>query len=104
MNNTRSKKYRIKSPMRFTMFIVIVMLLIGAGVTTILGFNNANSMTKRQYVQVEVQPGDTLWSIADQYMSTNIDPRESVYLICEVNNTSASQLQPGQTLQIPVKL
>lgn len=106
MKTTHRKKYRIKSRVRFTMFIIcsmILVLLITAATTTILGFNDADGMSKQQYIQVQVEPGDTLWAIADRYMPSDMDRRESVYIISTANNTNASELQPGQILDIPVK-
>lgn len=101
-NQTR-KKYRIKSRVRFTVFIIVMLLITATAVTTVLGFNNVNGMTKQQYIQVQVEPGDTLWSIAEQYMPADMDRRESVYIISKANETSASELYPGQTLKVPVE-
>ena len=97
------KRYYIKSRVRFTIFIIIALLLSVTLVSTIFGLNNVEGSTKQQYVQVEVQPGDTLWQIADEYMPSDMDPRESVYQISKCNdNLSASELHPGQVLKIPV--
>ncbi|WP_256131058.1 cell division suppressor protein YneA [Anaerovorax odorimutans] len=86
------------------MFIVLTLLITATAATTILGFNNADGMTKQEYIQVQVESGDTLWSIADQYMPADMDRRESVYIISQTNETSASELYPGQTLKIPVEV
>lgn len=96
------KRYYVKSRTRFTIFIVLILLVSVGVITTIFGLNNAEGTTKQQYVQVEVLPGDTLWQIADEYMPSNMDPRESVYVICKHNNISASELRAGQILKIPV--
>lgn len=99
---TYNKRYRIKSRFRFTLFIVITLLLFTTVCTTILGLNDATGSTKQRYIQVEVQAGDTLWSLADEYMSADRDPRESVYMISKSNGISASELYPGQVIKIPV--
>ena len=96
------KRYYVKSRSRFTIFIVLSLLILVGVFTTVFGFNNAEGSTKQKYVQVEVLPGDTLWQIADEYMPADMDPRESVYVICEHNHISASELQAGQVLKIPV--
>ncbi len=47
-----------------------------------------------------VQPGDTLWSIAEERYRG--DPREAVWRLREVNGLSGtSGLQPGQVLRLP---
>lgn len=99
---THRKRYRVKSRLRFTLFIVITLLLLITVCTTVLGLNNATGSTKQQYIQVEVQAGDTLWSLADEYMADDCDPRESVHMISKSNDISASELYPGQIIKIPV--
>lgn len=104
MNKTGRKKYRIKSRVRFTIFIVLMLLITATATSAVLGFSNANGMAEKQYVEVQVKAGDTLWSIADEYMPNDMDRRESVHIISQTNNTSASQLSPGQILNIPVEI
>ncbi len=50
-------------------------------------------------VAYSVQPGDTLWSIADA--QTGGDPRDLVAQIRQLNDLSSTMLQPGQTLLLP---
>lgn len=105
MTGTKGRKrYRVKNRVRFACFIVISLLMVCTVANTLLGFNDATALTKDQYIEITVEPGDTLWTIADEYMSDDTDPRESVYMICEANDISADQLYAGQTLKIPVEL
>lgn len=97
-----TKRYRITSKVRFTTFMVIVMLLFAGIITTVLGFNNASSLTEIQYEQVQVDHGDTLWSIASEHMPSDMDVREAVYKICKTNDVTAETLCSGQVLMIPV--
>ena len=99
---TGRKKYRVTNRVRFAAFIVISLLMICPITNTVLGFNDATALTEQQYIEIVVEPGDTLWSIADEYMNDDMDPREAVYIICNTNEISADQLYAGQTLQIPV--
>lgn len=99
---TGRKKYRVTNRVRFAAFIVISLLMICTITNTVLGFNDATALTEQQYIEIIVEPGDTLWSIADEYMDNNMDPREAVYMICDANEITADQLYIGQTLQIPV--
>ena len=48
-----------------------------------------------------VQAGDSLWSIAESFAQGG-DPRTLIRLIQERNGVSASTLQSGQSLIIPV--
>ncbi len=103
MTNTKTRKrYRIKSRVRFASFIVISLLLLCTIANTALGFNDAVALTEQQFIQVQVESGDSLWTIADQYMPDDMDIREAVYMICDVNDIDADSLYAGQTIDIPV--
>lgn len=96
------KKYRITSKIRFTVFAVIVALCIFTWISTIAGNNIASSSSMTQYQCVEIESGDTLWSIAKEYKPDNKDVRQVVYDICEANDMSAEDLNVGQKIIIPV--
>ena len=103
MTNTKTrKKYRIKSRVRFASFIVISLLLLCTIANTALGYNDALALTEQQYIQIQVESGDTLWTIADEFMPDDMDPREAVYIICDNNDMNANDLYAGQILDIPV--
>lgn len=53
-------------------------------------------------VEVEVAPGDTLWSVAAE-ASAEEDIRAVMAQIAEVNNLHGSELQPGETLYVPAE-
>jgi LysM repeat protein len=99
----RSKKrIRIKSRVRFFAFVLVMMLLSVTAVNTVLGFNDAEGQTKERFTVVEVAYGDTIWDIAQEYLSDDMDVREAVHLIMSINHITAEELQPGQSLKIPV--
>ncbi len=96
------KKYRIKSKVRFTLFMTIAMLMAISITGTMIGTNNAESLMKTTYMEISVQSGDTLWNLAEKFGSDDKDIREIVFEICKLNDISASSIFPGQTIRIPV--
>lgn len=96
------KKYRVKSRTRFAAFIVISLLLLCTIANTVFGFNNAIALTEQEYIQIQVESGDTLWTIVDKYMPDDVDTREAVYMIADLNDLENSQIYVGQILDIPV--
>ena len=52
------------------------------------------------YEQATVQPGDTLWSVAQRIAPDN-DPREVIAQIRRINDLKGSSLQVGQQLLLP---
>jgi hypothetical protein len=99
--NISGKVYRINSKGRFTLSIAIVSVIAIVALNGILGLSDASSMTRAEYIEIEVQFGDTLWDIAKTYMPRDRDIRESVYTLCQINEIKAHELQAGQSLIIP---
>lgn len=97
-----NKKYRIKSKVRFTLFLTLVIIIAFTAATTILGFNTANSSSMNVYDQVEIHNGDTLWEIACEYCPDDMDVRAYVYNICDINDTSADQIEAGMKILVPI--
>ena len=95
-------RYRINNRVRFTLFVVLVILFVTTCANFALGLSTADSATIVEYLEVQVKSGDTLWSIADTYMDDNSDIRRSVYELCQINDINASQLQAGMTIMVPI--
>jgi LysM repeat protein len=100
--NTKKTQYRIKSRIRFTIFVAILMMLLVTGSNTVLGLDNASSLTIPEYAQVQIVAGDTLWDIASRYIQEGNDIRKFVYEICELNKITADSIHPGQSILVPV--
>ena len=94
------KTLKVKSRVRFTAFVLIMLFAVTGLFNTMLGLNDALGLTKQEYIEVNINSGDTLWTIAEQYMPSDIDIRKAVHIIKNVNEID-SQLQPGQTILIP---
>ncbi len=99
------KKYRIKSPFRFVMFVVIILgLAIGAfGYISESNVSTALEQPEEQ-ITVEVTAGDTVWDIAKHFAGNGTDIRKAVYEICEANDLQDAQIHSGMTLTIPENL
>jgi nucleoid-associated protein YgaU len=101
MAKRKRKYYRTKPRFRLIVALSITALLILAATSIAAGFDpdSENKLTAGQ--QIVVQTGDTLWNIAKAYGPANQDVRKTISDICELNETSADKLRPGQTLWIP---
>ena len=95
-------RYRITNHFRFIAFVVICIVLLTCIVNMVLGLNSAQSLTETTYFDYEISSGDTLWNIADSYMPADIDIREAIHTLCNVNNIKADDLRPGMIIQIPI--
>lgn len=54
------------------------------------------------FIEVTVQKGDTLWSIAGRYLGDGMDRRKAVYEIEVLNELESDNIYPGQVIRIPV--
>ena len=85
--------------------IGMAVLIILAAAAVNFAFNSIDVRAENHpsYVTVQVSDGDTLWSIAEQYMSDTNDTREAVYDIQKANNMSGNDnLTVGSTIKVPV--
>lgn len=96
------KKYRIISKTRFTIFVLIMIILTGSVLLGIKNTVTVNVTAAAKSEKITVMSGDTVWDIAVEYKPENMDIREAVDRICTANNMKAGDLQAGQELIIPV--
>ena len=93
------KRLVIKSKFRFCTFIFISLMII----TCSFGLVNAKAVDihNQELKTVNIQSGDTLWNIAKEHAADDMDIREYIYNICEINDISADQLYSGMTVMLP---
>ena len=62
---------------------------------------NDNEVLYKYYTSIEIQPGDTLWEIASETMTSEYDSvPEYVEVLKRMNDLSSDQIQAGQNLII----
>lgn len=54
----------------------------------------------RYVTRVVVQPGQSLWSLAEAYAPRS-DPRQVIQQVLQLNSLASDQLRPGQVLWLP---
>lgn len=98
------KNIRIKSRIRFTTFILLILLSLTCFINYVLGTFNANGYSFNEYKTITVSSGDTLWSIAAREFNNSNDLRKVVYCIKETNNLKDENIEVGQRIKIPEKV
>ncbi|MDD3184431.1 MAG: LysM peptidoglycan-binding domain-containing protein [Anaerostipes sp.] len=92
-----------KCRIKLFLFGVVVMLFIAGGLfihgNSVVG---ADSAKKKCFKSVQIQDGDTLWSIAkkhitDEYSTVN----DYVEEVCEANHIGADDITEGMYIVIP---
>ena len=95
------RRYRVKSKIRFTVFLTILIVFSIFITGSFFGFFDASSMDESTYELVKVQRGDTLWDLAKQYGPKDEDCRQVIYQICKLNDLTPETLWPGLEILIP---
>ena len=102
-SSTIRKRTVIKSKGRFITFVVFMVVML-AGIMTFAWnmTSSVDAIEDSNFKTIEVGYGDTLWDIAALNKSEDTDIRQAVYAICKENDITASDLQPGMKIVIPI--
>ena len=98
------KTYRVKRKGRFTLFIICLLMFAAVCTGVVLGVGDSGGPVLREYVEITVRYGDTLWGIAGRYMSDAGDIRRAVFELSTLNETNPHELRAGQVLVVPVSV
>ncbi len=104
---TEQRGHSETAPIRLTTRGRIVLALLASfimlGTWLTVGGGSADAATEQGIAvagTVVVQPGESLWSIATE-LAPNIDPREMIMRIRDLNNLGSNHVYPGQSLTVP---
>lgn len=108
-NRIHTGKRRAEIKKRILLFAVITLLFVSLGVlfgsslSAAAKSNAANSRTAfKYYTSIQVEAGDSLWSIAEKYASPEFDTRESyIEEIAALNSLSDKTIHAGEYLTVP---
>lgn len=79
------------------LIIIVSVVIILSSSIHIFAKSSNNATYHKYYTSIQIQPGDTLWSIADEYISSiNIDKKDYISEICNLNNISEDNIHSGQ--------
>ena len=82
-----------------------LMLLGLVGAITLGGvWSLKNEEPPREEIEYVVQEGDTLWSIAADYIDAEDNILSEIYYIKQKNNLNSAELTVGQKIKIDKKL
>ncbi|WP_298578903.1 LysM peptidoglycan-binding domain-containing protein [uncultured Olegusella sp.] len=96
----------LKRSYRFTIFaaIVVVGVMFAASLCIsdqLVADRIAAAQLNLRYATTTVQPGDSLWSIAESHQIKGMSTSETLRLIEQLNNIDAQSLSVGMNLSVP---
>jgi hypothetical protein len=96
-------RYKVVKPFRFFVFVLICITSLVLAGYAIFGSGHADAESLTRYTEVKVQDNDTLWDLVETYNpDADIDIRDALYEVYEVNNIDAADIKAGDTILIPV--
>lgn len=101
MTNMRSIHSDSRRGLRALLLGFLLVLVVGA-VLLLFQEEAASAPGRRDIQSVVVQPGETLWEIADRFAPESADLRVVVREFVKLNGLQSKVLKPGQVLHIPV--
>ncbi len=97
------KHYKIVNRKKFITRTALLLFLSFCILSVPFKLIQANGMQEKQYKEIVVKPGDTIWAIAES-QNQDRDLRETVFEIFESNHLSNHIIKPGQRILVPVNL
>lgn len=100
VSNMRSTHTESRTGLRAIVLGLLLVLIIGA---FLLLFEEeaVSASGGPQVTSVVVEPGDTLWEIADRVAPEGADLRVVIKELVALNELQSKVLKPGQVLQVP---
>ena len=105
--NERAKIKRKRQVAKQKMFFLLAALLIITLGSIVFGsiFSSAKNPESdipkyKYYKSIEIESGDSLWSIAQEYCEPHADVREYVNELKELNSLTSSDIHAGQHLVV----
>lgn len=83
--------------------ITLLAICSSAILTKATTADDAEKVYYQYYTQVEIQKGDSLWSLAGEYMNNGPYESRKEYMeeVAELNQLSSTTIYEGQTLIVP---
>lgn len=82
-----------------TIFIISVIVLLGSSIHAFANSNKDQTEVHKYYKSIKVEAGDSLWDIADDYMSqSDMTKKEYIEEICKINHINENDIHAGDSI------
>lgn len=104
-NESLTKREKTVKAQKRAIFISLVMIvsliiLLGSSIHA-LANSSDNRPVNKYYTSITVENGDTLWDIADEYISGyDIDKNDYIAEVSVLNNLSEDEIHAGQSIVV----
>lgn len=76
--------------------IIFIGILLGTSMKAMASSRGSTASYNKYYKSIRIEAGDTLWTIADEYISgLNVDKQDYIEEICTLNNICEDEIHAG---------
>lgn len=82
--------------------IVSLAVLLGSGINAMASSEADVASYNKYYTSIRVESGDTLWTIADEYVEGfNLSKSDYIAEVCQLNEISEDEIHAGDYIVVP---
>lgn len=82
--------------------VVALGILLGTSMNALASSEKDIASYNKYYVSIRIESGDTLWSIADEYVEGfNLSKEAYIAEVCQINGISENNIQAGDHIVVP---
>ena len=94
---------RQKSVLAIAIIIIVALgILLGSSMNALASSGKDVASYNKYYTSVRIESGDTLWTIADEYVEGfNLSKLDYITEVCQINGISENNLHAGDYIIVP---
>ena len=106
-NECLSKREAVVRKQRGLLALVVIIvvalgILLGTSMNALASSEKDVASYNKYYVSIRIESGDTLWTIADEYVAGfNISKSDYITEICNINGISEDNIHAGDYIVVP---
>ena len=106
-NECLSKREAVVRRQRGLLAIVVILvvtlgILLGTSMNALASSEKDIASYNKYYVSIQIESGDTLWNIADEYVEGfNLSKSDYIAEVCEINGISEDNIHAGDYIVVP---
>ena len=106
-NESLRKREAVVRRQRGLLAIVVILIvafgiLLGTSINALASSEKDIASYNKYYVSIRIESGDTLWTIADEYVEGfNFSKSDYIAEVCQINGISEDNIHAGDYIVVP---
>ena len=94
---------RQKSILAIAIILIVALgILLGSSINALASSEKDIASYNKYYASIRIESGDTLWTIADEYVDGfNLSKADYIAEVCEINGISEDNIHAGDYIVVP---